>query len=110
MAPPLRRQEDTAALWQGLARGAIDVVATDHCSFAFSTKLAQGKDDFRRAPGGIPGVETRLPLLFSEGVLTKKISLQRFVDVVATTPAKLMGLFPQKGHLASRCGRRCYYL
>jgi dihydropyrimidinase len=99
MAPPLRRQEDTAALWQGLARGAIDVVATDHCSFSFSTKLAQGKDDFRRAPGGIPGVETRLPLLFSEGVVTKKISLQRFVDVVATTPAKLMGLYPQKGHL-----------
>lgn len=100
MAPPPRKQEDIAALWQGLARGTIDVVATDHCSFNFSTKSARGKDDFRLAPGGIPGVETRLPLLFSEGVLTKKISLHRFVEVMATAPAKIMGLFPQKGHLS----------
>ncbi|TKB06777.1 dihydropyrimidinase [Desulforhopalus sp. IMCC35007] len=100
MAPPPRKKEDIDALWQGLARGTIDVVATDHCSFNFSAKLAKGKDDFRLAPGGIPGVETRLPLLFSEGVLKKKISLSRFVEVVSTAPAKLMGLFPQKGHLA----------
>ena len=100
MAPPPRKQEDIEALWQGLARKTIDVVATDHCSFNFSTKLAQGKDDFRLAPGGIPGVETRLPLLFSEGVLQQRISLHRFVEVVATTPAKLMGIFPQKGSLS----------
>jgi dihydropyrimidinase len=100
MAPPLRKKEDIKALWQGLASGTIDVVATDHCSFNFSDKLAQGKDDFRLAPGGIPGVETRLPLLFSEGVLTDKISLNRFVEVVSTAPAKLMGLFPQKGNLS----------
>ena len=99
MAPPPRKQEDTEALWQGLARGTIDVLATDHCSFNFSTKLAKGKDDFRLAPGGIPGIETRLPLLFSEGVLQQRISLHRFVEVTATAPAKLMGLFPQKGHL-----------
>ncbi|MCP4337366.1 MAG: dihydropyrimidinase [Desulfobulbaceae bacterium] len=99
MAPPPRKKEDVEALWQGLARGTIDVVATDHCSFNFSDKLALGKDNFRCAPGGIPGVETRLPLLFSEGVLKKKISLNRFVEVVSTAPAKLMGLFPQKGHL-----------
>ena len=99
MAPPPRKQEDTEALWQGLARATIDVVATDHCSFNFSTKLAKGKDDFRLAPGGIPGVETRLSLLFSEGVLNQKISLNRFVEVVATAPAKLMGLFPEKGNL-----------
>jgi dihydropyrimidinase len=100
MAPPPRKQEDTEALWQGLAHGTIDVVATDHCSFNFSTKLAKGKDDFRLAPGGIPGVETRLSLLFSEGVLNQKISLNRFVEVVATAPAKLMGLFPEKGNLS----------
>ena len=100
MAPPPRKQEDTEALWQGLARGTIDVVATDHCSFNFSTKLAKGEDDFRLAPGGIPGVETRLPLLFSEGVLQQRISLHRFVEVVATAPARLMGLYPQKGHLS----------
>lgn len=100
MAPPPRKQKDIEALWQGLARGTIDVVATDHCSFNFSTKLAQGKDDVRLAPGGIPGIETRLPLLFSEGVLQHRISLHRFVEVTATAPAKLMGLFPQKGHLS----------
>ncbi|MFW2368325.1 MAG: dihydropyrimidinase [Desulforhopalus sp.] len=100
MAPPPRKKEDVQALWQGLVDGTIDVVATDHCSFNFSEKLALGKDDFRRAPGGIPGVETRLPLLFSEGVLQNKISLNRFVEVVSTAPAKLMGLFPQKGNLS----------
>jgi len=99
MAPPPRKKEDTEALWQGLAGGTIDVVATDHCSFNFGDKLRLGKDDFRLAPGGIPGVETRLPLLFSEGVVKERISLNRFVELVSTTPAKLMGLFPQKGNL-----------
>jgi dihydropyrimidinase len=100
MAPPLRKAADAAALWQGLARGSINVVATDHCSFSFADKLAQGKNDFSRAPGGIPGVETRLPLLFSEGVLKNRISLNRFVEVVSTAPARLLGLFPRKGNLA----------
>ncbi len=99
MAPPARKAADAEALWQGLANGSIDVVATDHCSFNFAEKLSQGKDDFSKAPGGIPGVETRLPLLFSEGVLKKRISLTRFVEVVSTAPAKLMGLFPRKGNL-----------
>ncbi len=100
MAPPARKASDAAALWRGLARGSIDVVATDHCSFSFADKLARGKDDFTRCPGGIPGVETRLPLLFSEGVLKNRISLNRFVEVVSTAPARLMGLFPKKGRLA----------
>jgi len=100
MAPPARKAADGAALWQGLARGSIDVVATDHCSFNFTDKLERGKNDFSRAPGGIPGVETRLPLMFSEGVLKNRISLNRFVEVVSTAPARLMGLFPRKGNLA----------
>jgi len=100
MAPPARKAADNAALWKGLKRGSIDVVATDHCSFNFADKLAQGKNDFSRAPGGVPGVETRLPLMFSEGVLKNRISLNRFVEVVSTAPAKLMGLFPRKGNLA----------
>lgn len=100
MAPPARKAPDTEALWQGLARGNIDVVATDHCSFRFADKLARGTDDFSRCPGGIPGVETRLPLMFSEGVLRDRISLNRFVDVVSTAPARFMGLFPRKGHLS----------
>ena len=93
MAPPPRKQEDTEALWQGLARGTIDVVATDHCSFNFSTKLARGKDDFRLAPGGIPGVETRLPLLFSEGVLQKKISLHSFRGSCSNCSSETYGAF-----------------
>jgi len=100
MAPPARKAADISALWHGLAQGSIDVVATDHCSFSFADKLAQGGNDFSRCPGGIPGVETRLPLLFSEGVLPGRISLNRFVEVVSTAPARLMGLFPRKGHLA----------
>jgi dihydropyrimidinase len=100
MAPPARKKDDCATLWQGLATGAIDVVATDHCSFTFADKLALGKDDFSKCPGGIPGVETRLPLMFSEGVLKGRLSLNRFVEVVSTAPAKIMGLYPRKGNLA----------
>jgi len=99
MAPPLRKKEDCAALWNGLATGSIDVVATDHCSFNFADKLALGKEDFSKCPGGIPGVETRLPLIFSEGVLKGRLSLNRFVDVVSTAPARIMGLYPRKGTL-----------
>ena len=100
MAPPARKKEDCAALWHGLATGSIDVVATDHCSFNFADKLALGKEDFSKCPGGIPGVETRLPLIFSEGVLKGRLSLNRFVDVVSTAPARIMGLYPRKGILA----------
>jgi dihydropyrimidinase len=100
MAPPARKREDCAALWRGLETGSIDVVATDHCSFNFADKLALGKEDFSKCPGGIPGVETRLPLIFSEGVLKGRLSLNRFVNVVSTAPARIMGLYPRKGTLA----------
>jgi dihydropyrimidinase len=100
MAPPARKKEDCAALWRGLKEGSIDVVATDHCSFSFADKVALGRDDFSKCPGGIPGVETRLPILFTEGVLTGRLSLNKFVDVVSTAPAKIMGLYPRKGTLA----------
>ena len=100
MAPPARKRTDCDALWDGLSTGAIDVVATDHCSFNFADKLALGRDDYRKCPGGIPGVETRLPLMFSEGVLRGRLTLDRFVDVVSTAPAKIMGLYPRKGTLA----------
>lgn len=97
MAPPLRTPDDAQALWQGLRDGEIDVVATDHCPFDFAKKKALGGEDFSRCPGGVPGVETRLVLLFSEGVVKKRISLNRFVDAVATAPARIMGLYPRKG-------------
>ncbi len=100
MAPPPRKKPDCDALWQGLASGSIDVVATDHCSFSFADKLRLGGSDFTRCPGGVPGVETRLPLLFSEGVLKGRLSLTRFVEVVSSAPARIMGLYPRKGTLA----------
>ena len=99
MAPPLRKPADQTALWQALRDGEIDAVATDHCPFDFSLKLKLGKEDFSRCPGGIAGVETRVPLMFSEGVAKKRIELKRFVDVMATRPAKIMGLYPRKGDL-----------
>ena len=99
MSPPLRTQQDCDALWEGLADGTIDVVATDHCSFSFAQKLQKGKANIFNSPGGIPGVETRVPLLFSEGVLTNRIDLKRFVELVSTNPAHIMGLSPQKGSI-----------
>jgi dihydropyrimidinase len=100
MAPPARTKEDIEALWEGLENGLIDVIASDHCSFNLADKVLLGLKNFSKCPGGIPGVETRLPLIFCQGVLTGKISLTRFVDLVSTTPAKIMGLFPRKGSLA----------
>ncbi len=99
MAPPLRRPADQEALWQGVVDGSIDVIATDHCSFSFADKVKYGRDDFRLCPGGSPGVETRLPLIFSAGVATGRITINRFVELVATNPAKIMGLYPRKGVL-----------
>lgn len=97
MAPPLRSPQDAAALWDGLRRGSVCAVATDHCSFTLAQKRRYGTTDrgalnVFAAPGGVPGIETRVPLLYSEGVCTGRLSLERFVDVVSTAPAKVMGL------------------
>ena len=102
MAPPLRTRRDAAALWEGLKDGSIDVVATDHCSFSYADKWRISGGNALRCPGGVPGVETRLPLLFSEGVLKGRLTLPRFVQVVAESPARLMGL-SQKGRLEPGC-------
>ncbi|MDR2632232.1 MAG: dihydropyrimidinase [Treponema sp.] len=98
MCPPLRKVQDRESLWEGLI-AAIDTVATDHCPFFFETQKVRGKDDFTLCPSGVPGIEERIPLLFSEGVMHKRISLRRFVDLCSTNPAKLFGLYPQKGVL-----------
>ncbi|MFQ9869054.1 MAG: amidohydrolase family protein [Bilophila wadsworthia] len=98
MAPPLRTEADRAALWEGLADGSISVAATDHCSFSLAQKRERGKESVLDCPGGVPGVETRIPLLFSEGVLHGRLTLPRFVDVVSTSPARIMGL-ASKGRL-----------
>jgi dihydropyrimidinase len=99
LSPPLRPQAEPAKLWQGLIDGSIDTVATDHCSFTYAQKMI-GKDDFSAGPNGMPGVETRMPLLFSEGVMTGRITACRFVQLTSYMPAKLFGLYPQKGCIA----------
>jgi dihydropyrimidinase len=100
MSPPIRKRRDSEALWQGIQEGTIDVIATDHCPFDFKLKRQLGKDDFSRSPCGLPGIELRVPLMFSEGVIKGRISPNRFVEIVSTAPAKIMGLYPQKGHIA----------
>lgn len=102
MAPPLRTARDAAALWEGLAAGTLDVVATDHCSFSYADKWESSGGNVFRCPGGVPGVETRVPLLFSEGVLKGRLTLPRFAQVAAEAPARLMGL-TRKGRLEPGC-------
>lgn len=99
MAPPLRTAQDCDALWKGIETGEIQVVGTDHCPFNFQKEKQLGKDDFTKCPGGAPGVEERMMLLFSEGVMKKRISINRYVEVMCTNPAKIYGLYPGKGIL-----------
>ncbi|MCX7919771.1 MAG: dihydropyrimidinase [bacterium] len=94
--PPVRTKQDIAKLWQHLADGTIDIVATDTCSFTRKQK-SRGSNDFRKIPYGIPGVETIIPLLYSEGVRKKRITLTQLIQLVSTNPAKLFGLYPRKG-------------
>jgi dihydropyrimidinase len=96
ICPPLRTARDQETLWDGLKED-IDVVATDHCPFFFASQKILGKNDFTLCPSGAPGVEERLPLLFSEGVVKGRISLRRFTDICSTNPAKIFGMYPQKG-------------
>lgn len=100
MAPPLRARADQEALWLALVRGDLEVVATDHCPFYFEGQKSLGRDDFSQIPGGIPGVETRLPLLYTFGVAAGRFSLTRWVEVCCTAPARRFGLAPRKGTLA----------
>ena len=99
MAPPLRKQGDCNRLWRALAQGDIDTVGTDHCSFSRADKVRLGAENVFKSPGGIPGIETRMELLFSEGVMKNRLSLERFVAVTATNPADILGL-RDKGRIA----------
>lgn len=100
ISPPLRSREEQRVLWAGLENNLVDTVATDHCSFNFKGQKELGLNDFSRIPGGIPGVEHRLGLLYTYGVAAGRISLQRFVDLTATRAARLFGLYPRKGTIA----------
>lgn len=98
-SPPLRDAEHGEALWRGLSDGSIQQVASDHAPFDFAEQKQRGRDDFTSIPNGLPGIETRLPLLFSEGVDKGRINVNQFVALVATNPAKMFGLYPRKGSL-----------
>ena len=98
-APPIRKEIDRLALWQGLKTGEIQTVATDHCSFTLEQKMA-GRDDFTKIPGGLPGVEHRGLLLYSEGVAKGRISEADMCRVLSENAAKLYGLWPRKGVIA----------
>ena len=97
MSPPLRERYNCEELWKGINEGYIQTIATDHCPFSFSKDKQLGKDDFTKCPNGAPGVEERIPLIFSEGVMKGKISINKFVEVCSTNPAKIFGLYPKKG-------------
>jgi dihydropyrimidinase len=99
MSPPLREKKDQETLWAGINQGLVQVVATDHCPFMWEQKL-MGKDDFSKIPNGHPAIENRMELLFSEGVMKNKITLNKFVEVSSTNAAKIFGMFPHKGTIA----------
>ncbi|HMH23887.1 MAG TPA: dihydropyrimidinase [Puia sp.] len=99
MSPPLRQKKDQLTLWAGINQGLVNVVATDHCPFMWKQKL-MGKDDFSKIPNGHPAIENRMELLYSEGVDKGRISLNKYVEVACTNPAKIFGMFPRKGTIA----------
>ncbi|MBI4548481.1 MAG: dihydropyrimidinase [Ignavibacteriae bacterium] len=98
--PPLREKWNQDKLWDGLKTNNLQVVSTDHCPFCFKEQKELGKDDFTKIPNGGPGVENRLQLLFEGGVNKKRISLNRWVEITSTTPAKMFGMYPRKGTIA----------
>ncbi len=100
LSPPLRDRSNWETLWKALACGDLQVVSTDHCPWNYSTQKVRGKDDFSRIPNGAPGIETRVALLFTEGVAKGRLSLERFVELNASEPARLFGLYPRKGVIA----------
>lgn len=99
-APPLRNRRHLDALWHGLQWGKVQTVATDHCPWDFATHRQRGQENFTLIPNGLPGIETRPMLLYHFGVNAGRISLPRFVELCATTPAALFGLAPRKGSIA----------
>ena len=99
-SPPLRPQSHQADLWKGLLQDDLQLVATDHCPFHFKEQKEMGRGDFSKIPNGLPGVEDRFSLIFHGGVHSGRISLNRFVELVATAPAKMFGLYPRKGTIA----------
>jgi dihydropyrimidinase len=100
MSPPLRARETQKNLWRGLAYNDLQVISTDHCPFCMKEQKVLGEGDFSKIPNGAPGIETRMSLVYDGGVREGRISLNRFVELTSTSPAKIFGLFPRKGTIA----------
>ena len=100
MSPPIRPAGHAEALWGAIKAGQIQVVATDHCPFNLAGQKELGRDDFRRIPNGAAGLEDRLKLLYTYGVRRSRISLNQMVAVASTNPARIFGMYPQKGTIA----------
>jgi dihydropyrimidinase len=98
-APPLRTADDQAALWDGLRSGDVHAIGSDNTSWTPEQKAA-GCDDFTKVPYGVPGLETEMTVIYSEGVSRGRIGITTFVAAFSTTPARIFGLYPRKGTLA----------
>jgi len=99
-SPPLREQWHQEKLWAGLKQNILQIVSTDHCPFNFKGQKDMGIDDFSKIPNGGPCIENRLQLLFEGGVNKGRISVNRWVELVSTAPAKMFGMYPRKGTIA----------
>ncbi len=100
LTPPLRPKCHQDKLWHGLNYGDLQVISTDHCPFCFKEQKELGLNDFSKIPNGGPGVENRMNLIYNGGVVAGRISLNQFVQLTSTNPAKIFGMFPQKGTIA----------
>jgi dihydropyrimidinase len=98
--PPLRPKRHLPKLWDGLKHDHLQIVSTDHCPFCFEDQKSLGRNDFTKIPNGGPGIENRLQLIHHHGVNAGKLSINRFVEITSTTPARIFGLYPRKGVLA----------
>jgi dihydropyrimidinase len=100
-SPPLRPKDHLEDLWRGLRRNELQLVGTDHCPFDFHGQKEMGRGDFRKIPNGLPAVEDRVDLLHQGGVVEGRLSRERWVEIMATAPAKMFGMYPQKGTIAA---------
>lgn len=98
--PPPRPKENQDVLWNAVRTDVLSAISTDHCAFTWSEQKAMGRNDFSKIPNGAPGLENRLQMIHEFGVRGGRISLHRMVELLATNPAKLFGLYPRKGTIA----------
>ena len=100
-SPPVRHKSNQDVLWNAVRTNALSAISTDHCAFLFDGQKTLGKDDFSKIPNGAPGLEDRLMMIHHFGVNEGRVSLNRMVELLATNPAKLFGLYPRKGTIAA---------